>query len=297
MMYSNVTTPAIQDLQSHAVAQAAKFEIRFASLENSISQCQKTIENGNQFSAILHTQQLCGIILPNPPSYEHEALVIRQQETLLAPREHWEANISEIQAPGWLTSSPRPILWIGGRRNRRNVTWVSSFTLDLVDAMEIEPSVHAICTLCNNRQENGPLAIFKSAIAQLLKVYPGIVLEPSNLDKLSLQRFRSIGESPEVAFRVLADILKMVDTKCQQDGIELFWVIDRVDVLLTKENLQGKQRFVKALLQLAVEYKNLRILLTSQFSVGEMEIAVGGVCSLMEIWVDTTKPLAMHSRQ
>ena len=281
------------------VAQAALFELRVARLEDSISHCKKAIESTSRFSAILHTQQLSAILFPNPPSFDQETLVVRQQETLLAPRERWEANVSEIQAPGWLSQSPRPILWIGGRQNKRGVSWVSSFTLDLAEAMEMERGVQLIHTLCNGGQADfsvGILGVFNRATVQLLKAYPEIVLIPKNLDKLSVQRFQGVGESPEAAYKVLVDVLKMIDTQCQQDRKELFWVIDRVDMVLVKENSQAKQRFLNALLQLSIEYRSLRILLTSQFSVDEMGVAVGGKNSLMEIWVDTSKPSAMHSR-
>lgn len=233
------------------------------------------------------------------PSPESETVSIRQQETLLAPRERWDANVSEIQAPGWLSKSPRPILWIGGRQNRRGVSWVSSFALDLIDALQMERSVEVVYTLCSGGEEGPmthPLDIFKRAILQLLKSHPELVLASENLDKMSLQRFKAIGDSAEKAYKVLADILKMVNAKCRRNGKELFLVIDRVDIVLTRENALGRQRFLRALMQLNVEYSSLRVVLTSQFPVTELEFMKLGRDSLTEIWVDTTKPLAMYSR-
>jgi hypothetical protein len=179
------------------------------------------------------------------------------------------------------------------------VSWVSSFTLDLAEALEMERSVQVVYVLCNRGQENipiGPLHVFERAIVEMLKAYPELVLVPENLDKLSVQRFQAVRESPEAAYKILVDILKMVDVWCQKDRKELFLLIDRVDVVLMKENAQGRQRFLRALTQLNVEYKTLRLLLTSQFPVGEMELTIEGKNSLIEVWVDTTKPLVMHSR-
>lgn len=141
-----------------------------------------------------------------------------------------------------------------------------------------------------------PLDIFKRAILQLLKANPELVLAPENLDKLSLQRFKAISDSPEAAYKVLADILKMVEAKCQRDGKEMFLLIDRVDIVLMRENALGRQRFLRALMQLNLEYKSLRVVLTSQFPVAELDFKTEGRESLTEIWVDTTKPLAMYSR-
>jgi hypothetical protein len=180
------------------------------------------------------------------------------------------------------------------------VSWVSSFTLDLVEALEMEHGVQVLFTLCDGGQETltqGPLSLFKWVVLQLLKRYPDIVLEPQNLEKLSLQRFQAVGESPEAAYKILVDILKMVDAQCQREGKEVFLLIDRVDMVLAKMNVGDKHRFLKALLQLIAEYRTLRIVVTSQFPVGEMEIGKEMRGGLMEIWVDTAKPFSMHSRE
>ena len=245
-------------------------------------------------------QSLSALLLPDPPSLERETLLIRQQEGLLAARERWDSNISEIQAPGRLARSPRPILRIGGRQNRRGVSWVSRFTLDLVEALEMEGGVQVMIMLYDGGQEEvvqGALSVFKWTILQLLKTCPEVVLVPQNLEKLSLQRFQTVGQSPDAAYKILADILKIVDAHYQREGKEVFLLIDRVDMVLTKVNIREKHRVLKALLQLIAEYKTLRIVVTSQFPIREMEIEKEVREELMEIWVDMTKPIPMHSSQ
>ncbi|KUJ16653.1 uncharacterized protein LY89DRAFT_782878 [Mollisia scopiformis] len=249
------------------------------------------------FSAIQHAQSLSAILFPHLPSLEDQMISIRQRETLLAPREHWMSNVSEIQAPGWLSHSPRPLLWIGGRRNRRGISWVSSFTLDVVEALKMEPSVKVVYTLCDNAALMSQLIVFKHLIVQLLRAYPEILLVPENLNDLPVQRLAGIGDSTELAYRVLADIIRMVNQQCHRDGKEVFLLIDRVDVVLTMEDSKGKLRFLKALKQLLVEYRALRMILTSEYSMEEIEIGKEGREATVEIWVDTTKPVTMHSRQ
>jgi hypothetical protein len=306
------------------IAQEETFDIRIAGLEDNIAECRKAVESNTPsiflyaglivetgreancnlvattFSAIQYVQSLSAILFPNPPSLELGILFLRQQEALLATRELWDSNISEIQALDWLTQSPRPILWIGGRQNRRGVSWVSSFSLDLVEALEMERAVQVIFMLCDGGQEDtvqGSLGVFKWLVLQLLKSHPEVVLRPQNLEKLSLQRFQAAGQSPEAVYKILADILQMVDAQCQREGKELFLLIDRVDMVLTKMNTRDKQRFLRALWRLIEEYKTLRIVLTSQLPIEEMEIGKGMKEGLMEIWVDTTRPLPMHSSQ
>lgn len=217
----------------------------------------------------------------------------------LAPRERWDANVSEIQAPGWLSQNPRPILWIGGRQNRRGVTWVSSFSLDLIEALEMERRVEVIPIICGGSEQALPLSppiVFKYLIIQLLKAYPDIVLLPNNLARLSLQRFQTVGESPEAAYRILADVLQMVDQQSQRDGKETFLLLDRIDVVFEKLKFQERQRFLNALWQLNKEYKTLRILVTSQSPADEIEVGTVLRGALTQIWVDTSRPSAMHSR-
>jgi hypothetical protein len=285
-------------------------------LNDSLSNCQKSIEGkafeyesdlkindfvegSTRFEAIKYTQHISATLLPVPYDLSGDKLFIRQEETSLAPRERWENNVSEIQAPEWLKREPRPMLWIGGRQNRRGVSWVSSFSLDVFEALEMERCLHIAFVLCNGGTDRGrptPLLIFKRTIVQLLKAYPEIVISPENLEKLSLQRFEQAKDSPEAAYKILADVLEMVDDQCRRDKKEIFLLIDRVDIILFAENSHGKQRFMRSLQQLNLQYKTLRVILTSQFPAHDIGLTEESQKHIIEVWVDTTKPLAMCSR-
>lgn len=68
--------------------------------------------------------------------------------------------------------------------------------------------------LCNKGSDEEPptsVHIFREAILQLLKVHADILTVPKNLEQLSLQRFEEIGDSPEAAFQILVDSLRMVN--------------------------------------------------------------------------------------
>jgi hypothetical protein len=101
---------------------------------------------------------------------------------------------------------------------------------------------------------------------------------------------------PRLRTKILADVLKMVNEKCLHDATEMFLLIDHVDIPLYAENAFGRQRFMRDLQQLCQEYETLRIIVTSQCQAQEMNAWPDEKNQIMEIWVDTTKPQPMYSR-
>lgn len=252
----------------------------------------------SQIEAIKYTHQISNILYHRCLNQEIPKLLIRQQSKGLAPRERWEHNVSEIQAPSWLVGTYRPLLWIGGRQNQKCISWVSSFSLDFIEAIQMNRAATIVYVLCNSGPDSEsptPLQIFSEVILQILQVQPEILTMPQNLLRLPLQRFEDIRESPEMAYKILADILQMVDEKCRLEGTEMFLLIDRVDIPLSARNTPSR-RFLQALQQLVKEYETLRIVLTSQCRPQEIDSLLDGKDQIMEIWVDTTKPQAMYSR-
>lgn len=245
-----------------------------------------------RFETIRYTQQISTILFPDLIDLESEKAFIRQQENALAPKERWENHTSEIQFPGWVKRDPRPILWIGGRQNRRDVSWVSSFALDVIEALEIERSADVASVLCNkgsNLEQPTPLFIFKRMIIQLLQGHPDIVSMPKNLILLPLQRFEQIEKSPEAAYKVLADVLRMIDERNNVESREIFLVIDRIDICLGRENEQGRKRLFRSLQMLSLEYKSVQLILTSQYPAKDMGVLLEGEKHLAEVWMNTTK--------
>lgn len=250
--------------------------------------------------AIKYTHQISKLLSQNHCDQETRRRLIHQQAKKLTPRERWENNVSEIQAPGWVSRNPRPMLWIGGRQNKIGISWVSSFSLDFIEAVEMERATSIAYVLCNKGSDEEPPTpahIFTEAIVQLLKVHRDILTVPRNLEQLSLQRFEEIGESPETAFQVLVDILRMVNEKCQRVNTETFLLIDRIDISLSRQSSVVTQRFLRALQQLIQEFETLRIILTGQCRAQGISALLDGRDQMTEIWVDTTTPLAMYSRR
>jgi hypothetical protein len=271
--------------------------------ENEKSQAQAALTGMTdiaQIEAIKYAHQISKALSHKRLDQENGRNLIQQQAKKLTPRERWEHNVSEIQAPGWLGRNPRPMLWIGGRQNKFGISWVSSFSLDFIEAVEMEratPIVYVLCSKGPEEEPPAPVHIFTEAILQMLKVHRDILTVPRNLEQLSLQRFEEIGGSPEAAFQILVDILRMVNEKCQRENTEAFLLVDRVDVALSRQNPVVTQRFLRALQQLIQEFETLRIILTGQCRAQEISALLDGKDQMMEIWVDTTAPLAMYSRR
>lgn len=155
-----------------------------------------------QIEAIKYTHQIAKILSYKRIDQGKGRLLIHKQAKELTPRENSE-NVSEIQAPGWLGRNPRPILWIGGRQNEKGASWVSSFAIDFIEAVEMERATGIAYVLYNKGSDEEPptpVHIFTETILQLLKVHADILAAPKNLEQLSLQRFEDVADSPETVF-------------------------------------------------------------------------------------------------
>ena len=299
----DATSLNLYELREQITAHTAVTSVAISTLQETVQQCREAIDCRSRLEAIRYTHELSSAILQAPYDicdFKQTEHFVRKQEALLATSERWENNVSKIQAPGWLDQDPRPMLWIGGRQNNRGVSWVSSFSMDFVQAIELEQGIEITYIFCaDGRAEESqtPLRIFNSLTLQLLKSYPDILSVPENLENLSIERFKQVGGLPDRAFKNLSDVLAMVDENCQQKQMETFILIDRVDICLDGQDSENKRRFLRGLQKLNAEYKTLRLILTSQYPVGEEASSLLEVRdAVTEIWVDTTRPRIMSSR-
>ena len=228
-----------------------------------------------------------------------KTLIKQQQQQALSPKDRWENNVSYIQFPGWAKRDPRPILWIGGRQNKRGVSWVSSFAIDLIEALDMERGIDTACVLCSSSRTEKlvtPLNIFKQIIIQLLMAQPDIVANPANLKILTIQRFDRAKNSPEAAYSILTFVLRMIDEAASHKNREIFLIIDRIDLCLARETYDSRTRFLRSLKMLNMEFKTLRLILTSQKPTEEMKLPLGGEEQVTEVWIDTTEQASIYGR-
>lgn len=141
-----------------------------------------------------------------------------------------------------------------------------------------------------------PLLIFKRFLIQLLSGHPEIVSSPENLRLLSEQTFEQMGDSAEDTYELLAEVLKMVGKAGSPHSLQIFLIVDRVDICLGAENGQGKARFLRALHHLNYGFPAVHVILTSQYPAAFAAELLGGTEQLMEVWIDPSRPLPMYSR-
>lgn len=179
------------------------------------------------------------------------------------------------------------------------MSWVSSFASDLIEALDMERAIYSASVLCSvGRAEKivTPLNVFKQIIIQLLMAQPEIVGMPDNLKILSIQQFECAKNSPEATYATLTFILRMLDEVAIRKNREIFLIIDRIDICLARETSDGRTRSLRSLKMLNIEFKTLRLILTSQKRTGDMKLLLGGEEQVTEVWIDTTEQVSIYGR-
>ena len=217
----------------------------------------------------------------------------------LAPKEQWQTFASRIEFSDWARTENAPILWLGGTVNGRGACWVSSLTLDIADALESERGIDLACVLCDRGGESdsmSALAIFNTAIVQLLKARPEIVFERQFMHLLSPQILCEAGRSTSTSFMVLVNLVRMLGEQSLSNHREIFFIIDRIDLCSALASESEGKRFIQSLQKLNETMSHLRIIITSSTPAPELPALESGQQSFAEVWVDPQKPMAMYSR-
>jgi hypothetical protein len=249
--------------------------------------------------ALKYINEIAAILAP--ATSDPSSAPTRDRERLqdLAPKEQWETFASEIQFPDWARNQRPPILWVGGKQNKRGVCWVSSLALDLIEALEAERGIDLAYVLCNHGGEHEPLtpqAIFNTAIVQLLKARPDIVFERQFMDLLPLQVLKEASHSTQVAYVALASLIKIVGELSLVDNRETFIVVDRIDMCTAMTRESEAKRFLQSLQNINELIPQLRIIVTSSTPAPEMGASRGPSQHFAEVWINPHKPIAMSSR-
>jgi hypothetical protein len=246
--------------------------------------------------ALKYINEIAAILAPTTSDPSSAPTRDRERLQDLAPKEQWETFASEIQFPDWARTQRPPILWVGGKQNKRGACWVSSLALDLIEALEAERGIDLAYVLCDHGGEHEPLtprAILNMAIVQLLKARPDIVFERQFMDLLPFQMLKEASHSTQVAYVALASLLKIVGL---DDNREIFIVVDRIDMCTAMARESEAKRFLQSLQNLNEIIPQLRMIVTSSTPAPEMGPSKGSSQHFAEIWVNPHKPIAMSSR-
>ena len=174
-----------------------------------------------------------------------------QDRRHLAPADRWVKHIRTSSVNlGPRTGGGVPtacLTWISAQLARRNVSWVSSFSVDLIAAIKIATTGNNVAhVFCKHGQGSGlrPSNIITSIIAQILIFWPELVLyHPEQLPRQRFQKLRRTGASDHkywrgealAAWELLRDMLRVLETSKARQGQRLLILIDRID--LCKSNV------------------------------------------------------------
>jgi hypothetical protein len=188
-------------------------------------------------------------------SYNHEIeLNINHRDRMnLAPRERWVYRIGRLKYP----SDTQRLVWVCGSLGRRNTSWVSSFSVDVIRSLTKITSTkvaHVFCKHGGGRKLRS-IDILTRLVIQVLGIWPELAVHYPDL--FSLRRFKQLDidgigsvtdrlprDGTDDGYRVgcalgvwtlLRDMLQRLKTSKVRQGQKLLIIIDRVD--LCKSNV------------------------------------------------------------
>jgi hypothetical protein len=169
------------------------------------------------------SDSLIDILLPNNDTIPKELKLWESREFRLSPKDHWEGNGMLQYLKEWRKLSDPSILAIFGPTRERD-TWVTEFSLDMIQAFKIQNELVAFA-LCDRPGDEvyTPFMVVKKLICQLLEQKPELVLErPRTYNSRvfqSIQNFTQawgLLENMVIGLERLAILIDHVD-RCQGD--------------------------------------------------------------------------------
>lgn len=217
------------------------------------------------------------------------------QRIHLPPRDCWENHPSVINFPSWEAISPRPLLWLSGPESSPGVSWVSAFSVDLIDSLSVNDKLVAAYVFCSNDNEDlelTPLVILKRLIASLLSSFPNITI--SHIAVLSLGRFQYVGSSPFLAWRLLSEILEILQEVMMEQQQELYIIIDRLDICgSSSEDFGVRKDLIPRLQEISQRWRNTRVVITSTAMAERVGTLKGDDGWVWPVWFDSSVALDM----
>ena len=201
----------------------------------------------------------------------------------LSPKDDWEENGILKHLFIWSSSDHRTLLWAMGRSGNQD-PWVTSFTLDMIEAFRTQ-EVTLLYALCNNTattQFLTPNALLRRFISQLLDHCPRLAFQyPRWFNKYVFHNATNFD-------RLWSIFLQLIEL-----AGEIFIVIDRIEEVREDEEGLVEDRLIPELLKLASNEHPKRqegacvgIIITSAQPAPD---AISGDENLYEVQIDTGK--------
>ncbi|KAI1382944.1 uncharacterized protein F4822DRAFT_87336 [Hypoxylon trugodes] len=242
------------------------------SLTPGMSQQLRTIYDHSLFQVMLHVQDMLSVIIDEPCNPSKESAFNDRERIFLSPKDRWPRHLYKLATPSTrYSNSPkeiRTLIWIAGDLGRRNVSWVSSFCVDLVSyskRLENFNVVYAFCKRGEGRRYS-PTILIKNLVAQLLETHALIAVK--NPGQLSRNRFSEIGtetgsDSGSLAWKLLEDILLLIRATPEFQDRAILILIDRLDLCVSEEYFSVLNHLIPQLQKLGLQIPGVQVLVTT----------------------------------
>lgn len=226
------------------IKKSAELSVLNGALTPEISRQGHAVNEQNKFNAELHVQNLLAELFDEPYEPSDEMAFNNSERIFLSPQDRWPRQFKLLKHPGpdapknamMTQGNPHyPLLWISGHTSRRNVSWVSSLSVDIVSHFREFSNFDTAFVFCKRGKGSRytPTLIIKSLIAQLLEAYPSVAMK--NLRRLSLVRFSRVGAktkpgSGRLAWELLDDTLRLIREVPESQNRAVLLLIDRLDL-------------------------------------------------------------------
>lgn len=222
------------------------------------------------------------------------------QRIHLASRDRWESNDLVIDFRSWESHTPRPLLWLSGPEKSPGVGWVSSFSVDLIDAVAANEKLVTVYMFCANKDRDEdrdgcksekvvmtPLLVLKRLIKGIVEAFPQIAME--HVEMLSLSLFHEIGTSNSSfkAWDLLVAILDIVQDVMVEQEQGLYIIIDRLDLCVSGEDGFGvRNELIPGLQEVAMRLRNVEVVVTSTVKANKVGTLKQEPGLLWPVWID-----------
>lgn len=173
---------------------------------------------------------------------------------------------------------------------------MSSFSVDLIDALGAGENFVCVYMFCGNENADGglemtPTMIVQRVICEVLLAFPKIVIEHVAL--FSLQRFQRVKGNGMEAWKLLVEILEVVQEVCLEKKKELYIIVDRLDLCAPDEGFDVRKCLIPRLQEISQRWRNMRVVLTSTVMAERVGTLRGEEGWLTDVWLDTKSAVGM----
>lgn len=262
----------------------------------------RAVQDHSSFQAELHVQGLRAELFDELHDPSEEMAFNDSERVFLSPQDRWPRrlrgfggapedndNNNEAAAPAGPPSTPstaaRPLTWISGGAARRNVSWVSSFSVDLITHSREFSNFDAAYVFCKRGRgaRYTPTPLLKSLAMQILEAHPPLATR--NLRRLSRNRFHDVGarrpypdsaettidhseadvdtDSGDLAWQLFEDVLRLFAAAPDLRGRVALILIDRLDLCQSEPGFSVLEDLIPRLQGLGSRIARVQVLITT----------------------------------